>query len=485
MFSSIRTRLTAWYVGILFLVLAVFGVCVYFMTADRLYRTLDRRLAGVAHVMASSLEHEIEEHQGQAAGETMFRGVLSTVHQETFPDSAIAVCENGRIVARKVAADGKDALTSNADCRARDGYTSQSGWRVFHRSAWIHAASLRYFFVVAQRDQEVAVELLWLRRAMILAIPLALVFAAAGGWWMARKSLAPVVAMSATVDRITASSLNQRVSTPNPHDELGFLGATFNRLLDRLQRAFEQQRQFMADAAHELRTPVSIARTASQLAIEAPHRPESEYREALGTIENQMRRLSRLVQDMFLLARADSGALPLQPEPLYLDELVREVVKDATLLARRKSLVLSARGLTETPYRGDDALLRRLLLVLLDNAVKHTPEHGEIVVQLETAPSAVRIVVRDGGRGIQPADVPHIFERFYRAEKSRTRQAGEESGAGLGLAIGRTIAEAHGGTLHLLSTGPHGSAFEILLPLSKAGATSEAYGNTSAPAILS
>lgn len=282
---------------------------------------------------------------------------------------------------------------------------------------------------------------------------------------MARKSLSPVMTMSQTVDGIDPSSLERRVPTPNAHDELGRLGATFNRLLDRLERAFAQQRQFMADAAHELRTPVSIAHTAAQFALGQPHRDETEYRDLLKTIEGQTRRLGRLVQDLFLLSRANAGPLPLRRELLYLDELLMEVANQAEVLARKKNIRVLVKGLRETPFRGDDELLRRLIMVLLDNAFQHTPSRSEVVVQFQPGDSDCLIQVRDSGPGIPERDVPHIFERFYRADKSRPHDAADSGGAGLGLSIGRTIAEAHGGALDLISTGPEGSIFQISLPL--------------------
>lgn len=467
MLNSIRARLTVWHTAILSVILVLFGVVVYAAMEKSLYERLDSQLANVAEVMVSSLGHEIEEHQGQLKGEAMFNGVLTTVHEVILRDSALAVFEGGRLVARKAGDGGSDPLLSMAQLPLTSGrvFTSRAGWRSVALVAEAGPAKRKYLFLLARPEAGTQSELARLRGAIMLAIPVSLFLAALGGWWMARKSLAPVVAISEVVDRITASSLHQRVETPTPSDELGKLASTFNGLLGRLEDAFEQQRQFMADAAHELRTPVSIAHTASQIALAQSHREEAQYRDSLSTIEGQMRRLGRLVQDMFLLSRADAGPLPLNSELLYLDELIAEVVRDSGVLAKAKNIHLRAEGLQETPFRGDGVLLRRLLLVLLDNAIRHTGAAGEIVVALDDGPGECRIQIRDTGKGIADEDVPHIFERFYRGEKSHARMEREAGGAGLGLAIGRSIAKAHGGTLELLSTGPEGSVFEIALPL--------------------
>lgn len=466
MLKSIRMRLTAWHTGVLSIILACFGTLVYFTIANALYERLDSDLASAADVIASSLTHEIQENRSQAKGEAAFRTVLPGLHQVTSRDCAIAVFQGNRLVTRKFGADGQDplpVLPERTPAGVRS-YTSQAGWRVLTTAVYIHPAQRDYALMLAEPEAATIAELARLRHGILLAIPLTLLLAAFGGWWMARKSLSPVMTMSQTVDSIDSGNLERRVPTPNAHDELGRLGATFNRLLDRLERAFDQQRQFMADAAHELRTPVSIAHTAAQFALGQPHRDETEYRDLLKTVEGQTHRLGRLVQDLFLLSRANAGPLPLRRELLYLDELVTEVANQAEVLARKKNIRVVVDGLMETPFRGDDELLRRLLMVLLDNAFQHAPPGSEVAIEFKPGDSDCLIRVRDRGSGIPELDVPHIFERFYRADKSRPRDT-DSAGAGLGLSIGRTIAEAHSGSLDLISTGPEGSIFQVTLPL--------------------
>jgi signal transduction histidine kinase len=220
----------------------------------------------------------------------------------------------------------------------------------------------------------------------------------------------------------------------------------------------------MADASHELRTPLSVVRTAAQVTLQKPERSDSEYRDALALIEQQAGRLSRIVEDMFALTRADMNQLPLDIGELYLDEIIADTTRAARILAQRKGVHLKAQDLPESPYRGDDRLLRQMISNLLDNAIKFTPEGGTVEVQLERVGGSYQITVSDTGCGIPDEVQARVFDRFFRADKARAGTNGS-GGAGLGLAISRSIAELHSGRLTLDSPGPGGSAFCISLPL--------------------
>ena len=303
-------------------------------------------------------------------------------------------------------------------------------------------------------------ELGFLRRALLGAFFGSLLLALAGGWWIARGALRPVGAMAAEARRATGSAPGFRLTPPNPKDELGTLASSFNGLLARLDAVLAQQKQFMADASHELRTPVSIARTALEVALGRASRPEEEYRDALRVVVGQMRRLTRVVDDLLTLARADAAGLRPEPLPLYLDELVAEVVAEAKVLAEAKSVTLGFEGSPDVEARGDERLLRQMLLNLLDNAIRHTPEGGRVQVRLAARDQAAEVAVTDGGPGIPEADRERVFERFVRLEGARSGE-----GAGLGLAIARAIAEAHRGSLRLSRSDASGSTFLARLPL--------------------
>jgi heavy metal sensor kinase len=300
------------------------------------------------------------------------------------------------------------------------------------------------------------------RRILLIAVPLGALLAGAAGWFLARKSLAPVLAMSQQAHRIGVENIEERLHVANPRDELGRLAATFNELLSRLSGAFQIQRRFMADASHELRTPISVVRTTASVVLSKSHREEAEYRGTLTIVEAQARRLTRLVEDMLRLARADAGHVVLQERPFYLDEMLLESIQAAIVLANQKEIEISIAELPEGPFHGDEDLLRQMVMNLLDNAVKYTPPRGKIRVSLASQNGHYAIRVADTGRGI-PADAQaHIFDRFYRVEEGRS----EAAGAGLGLAIARWIAEIHHGSLELESSTPEGSVFCALLPRS-------------------
>src|SRR5438067_1076238 len=296
-------------------------------------------------------------------------------------------------------------------------------------------------------------------------IPLAILLASGGGYFLARKSLAPVVAMSSQAGRIGAANLHERLAIQNEKDELGHLARSFNGLLNRLSESFDRQRRFMADASHELRTPVAILRGESEVALSQQARSPEEYRESLEVMHHEAERLTRIVEDLFTLTRADTGQYPLQPRDLYLDELIAECVHSARTLAQAKKISLTFDGAPESPIHADESLLRRMLLNLLDNAIKYTPSFGRITVACRRSGQEYAVSIADTGIGI-PAELgPRIFERFFRADKARSRSESDGGGAGLGLAISRWIAEAHQGRLELTCSDSTGSTFTAYLPL--------------------
>jgi hypothetical protein len=223
--------------------------------------------------------------------------------------------------------------------------------------------------------------------------------------------------MSDAARRIGAENLEQRLPVANPRDELGQLAVTFNELLSRLNAAFAQQRRFMADASHELRTPLSVMNTTAQVTLEKARRDESEYRDAIAIMAEQTRRLACIVEDMFTLARVDAGRRKLHETSFYLDELIAETVRAARVLAVRKGVTVAFAHPAETPYFGDEGLLRQMVLNLLDNAIRHTPAAGTVSLQLGRQDSSHLITVADTGAGIPVEAQPHIFERFYRWTK--------------------------------------------------------------------
>jgi heavy metal sensor kinase len=344
---------------------------------------------------------------------------------------------------------------------AADPATVESGGQPWRSSVLAHRhGAVAYQVAVAEPLAAIAAERTVLLRTLLVGIPVALGLAAAGGWWIARRALRPVSEMVAQAREITERSSGYRLSVRHPEDELGVLAAAFNELLERLDGALKAQRRFMADASHELRTPVSVVRTAAEVTLDRETRAEPEYREALGVVAEHARRLGRMVDDMLTLARADASGLQVEATDLYLDELLAECVRDAGVLARERGVLVRCANGSERPFRGDERLLRQMLMNLLDNAVRHTPRDGQVEACLSASDGVVEITVSDGGRGVPLEDRERIFERFVRVDAARSRPGG----AGLGLPIARCIAEAHWGTLSLARSGPDGSTFIARLP---------------------
>jgi len=300
-----------------------------------------------------------------------------------------------------------------------------------------------------------------------VAVPVMLVLSGLGGWFVTRHSLAPVAIMSEEARRISADNVAERLAVSNPRDELGQLATTLNGLLDRLGNALSHQREFMAEAAHQLRTPLSVARTTTQVTLGQPSRAEAEYRDAMTLIEAQMRHLSRIVDDMFRLARADAGFHGLNPQALYLNELVAEAAQAAGVLAAKKNIDVHAANAPDVPFRGDEELLRQMTLNLLENAIKYTPRGGTVEIALRPGAGEWVVEVADDGPPIPEPYREKIFERFFRVPQSGQDAEPAADGAGLGLPIARWIAESHGGSLVLAQDSARGNTFRVTLPENK------------------
>jgi heavy metal sensor kinase len=301
--------------------------------------------------------------------------------------------------------------------------------------------------------------------AFLLLVMTSLVVAILGGYALARRALHPISAFSQQAQAISAADLSARVPITNPHDELGALGTVINDLLRRLEEAFSRQRQFMADASHELRTPLAIVRNEASIALAIPDRTGADYRDALEIVGRESERLTALVEDLFLMARADGSAQPLRKELLYLDDLLRDVAHTVRSLCELRNVSVGVEAAPDAEFLGDESLLRRAVLNLVDNAIKHTPPQRTVLLRLTATPARWEVRVMDEGAGIPPQHQPFLFDRFYKGTAERTRVPTTlTSGAGLGLSIARWIAEAHGGALSLERTGGSGSTFLLSLP---------------------
>ena len=292
-----------------------------------------------------------------------------------------------------------------------------------------------------------------------IAIPVGALAAVAAGWLMVWRALRQLSQMAAQADAIDSRHLEARLPVPVPVDELRRLTVAFNGVLDRLWSSVSLQRRFMTDASHELRTPVSVARTAAQVTLSAEHRTEVEYREALGIVASQTARLTRIVDDMFLLAVSDVEGRKLLRRYVYFDEIVADCVRAASMLAVERGITLSLNAPDSLQLRGDDELLRRMVMNLLDNAIRYSPDGAAVDVTVSANSDTVSMTVDDSGPAIPEAQRDRIFERFVRLETARPT-----TGGGLGLPIARWIAEQHGGALRLESNGRGNRFIATLTP---------------------
>ena len=488
MLDSIRTRLTLWYSGVLALVIVVLCGVAYFIFWRSAVRRTDLNLVELSNSFLVTLRAELEDQTGPDVFRTAAQEAIDEHH---FRDTLYVIAEEtGRVILSSQETPSSNAqpkhprkpvlpsnsfqkfLAASVQSDRLFGHiaVTEAGYRAFAQRFSAKGRSYTLIIVQSLHPQKEMMEeagavFAWL-------IPLAILLASGGGYFLARKSLAPVVAMSSQAGRIGAANLHERLAIQNEKDELGHLARSFNGLLNRLSESFDRQRRFMADASHELRTPVAILRGESEVALSQQARSPEEYRESLEVMHHEAERLTRIVEDLFTLTRADAGQYPLQPCEFYLDELVAECVHSARTLAQAKKISLRFEGAPESPIHADESLVRRMLLNLLDNAIKYTPDFGRVTVSCQRNGKEYAVDIADTGCGI-PAELrPRIFERFFRADKARSHSENDGGGAGLGLAISRWIAEAHHGRLELTRSDSTGSTFSAYLPVDSAHSAS-------------
>jgi two-component system, OmpR family, sensor kinase len=420
---------------------------------------LDATLLWEANTAASVLEVELEEHKGDA--QAAAREVMTEMGLR---DADVAVFEGTRLPAASSGATRHVLATNVGDGRTQSGplfLTTSGSQDASRREVLVPVlrAERRYVVLAAAPLSGVEAELHALARLFFLAVPLMILAAGAGGYLLATRGLAPLVAMAGQAQHITDKNLHERLQVAGAATELSQLAGSFNGLLERLDRSFETMRRFAADASHELRTPLSVIRGEADVAL-SKQRPAEEYRESLEVVRDEARRLSRLVDDLLHLARADAGRQPVSVEEFFLNDLLADCCRSLQQTAAKKRIELICMAPAQVLFRGDQDLLRRLVVNLLDNAIRYTPDGGAVSVALENQGPDIRIVVSDTGIGIPAECAEHVFDRFYRVDQARSRGDGE---FGLGLSIAKWIAESHRGTLELSRTSELGSTFTVSL----------------------
>ena len=441
---SVRARLTLWHAGVLALIVVVLSLAIFLTVKASLYRDLDshlaRDLAAVEKTYRADPD-ELDELETQ----------VGMMHFEVVDNGSVRYRSGGWKQA------GIGVALAGASASAPRSWRSPGGrsYRVAENSgASFHAA-------VALDETPVRDTLATLAAILLTAVPVAIVLAVIGGYFLAGRILLPIGAMADKARKITAESLGERLSAGNPGDEFGRLAGVLNDALARVQASFEQLRRFTSDASHELRTPLTAMRSVGEVALQKPLDPAA-YRDVIGSMLEDVERLTRLVESLLTLTRAESGGIQPRPEAVELGSLATSVTDHLRVLAEEKDQSLRVEAAGAVTAECDPALLRQALMNLLHNAIKYTPDRGSICVRTKSiSATQSAIEVTDTGPGVPKAHRARIFDRFYRVDEGRSRDAG---GVGLGLAIARWAIEANRGTIALESEDGKGCLFRIVLP---------------------
>ena len=483
--ASTRVRLTAWYAALLVLVLLALGVSVDALARNRLMTDVDNRLESTAADIGSVIERNLAswpfstqavrfEDIVPTLGSFASRGLLIQI---TSPNGDVVRSSEYAPVDALVAASGEP---SGEPRFVSTQLTGDEARAVHFPVTLTDRDGVRWYIgavIVAERLTTMHETVASLRQILLGTSALGLALALAGGWVLAGRALRPVDRVTAAAAAIaagdgTATSLGSRLPVPPTDDELSRLSSTFNAMLDRLQASFRAQERFVGDASHELRTPLTAIRgnvdvLLRQARLGVRGLDPADLMPALDDIRGESDRMRRLLDDLLLLARADAvsgddapDSAPIRRQRVRLDEIAAEAVRSAEVLASGQLLELEAPRGVEIP--GDADRLHQLVMILLDNAIRHTPPGGHIRVAVASSVNGqARIAVRDDGEGIASEHLPHLFERFYRADGARGRSSG---GTGLGLAIAQAICRAHGGEITVSSAPDRGATFLVTLP---------------------
>ncbi len=453
---SIRFRLAASYTAVLALTFALIGIGVWIALGDSIQETADhelhRRLSEVRHYIDGFSADDLLHLEEEFREETL-------LSQST--DNIRISDPHGRWLFRTPATEHwPPPVLDTGTLPASGRFTTIRFRRELFRvlTAPVKVGTVEIGLPIDEFE-EVKSGFLWL---IAFGSPLLLVLASLGGYWMSGRALQPVDAISRAAAQIGAYALSARLPVRGVGDELDRLSGVLNDMLTRLEGSFNRITEFTADASHELRTPVAIIQTTADLMRTRPRTMEEHVR-SWSTVIAETERMARLIADLLTLARYDAGKIGLELHRMDLSEAAREAVDELRVMADAKDLRLILDAPEPCLIEGDADALRRAMCTLLDNAIKFTPDRGEIRVAVQGGEQAC-VTVSDTGPGIGPADLPLIFERFYRVSKDRSRQTG---GTGLGLSIARMIVEKHGGQIHAESTPGSGSLFTISLPSCK------------------
>ena len=464
-FKSIRSRLTAWYVTLLAIILILFSVLLNYFLAKRLHESVDNSLTVSATVVATSATMRLGNSPlpglNQLFEQFMNQGNLNKFYR-IYDGSGNVGSRSKNISASQF------PLSQPAYADALEGKNSYETFTVGGQQP-IRVITMPILFEgklinlvqVGTSLEAVQETLRNLKIFLFTAVPSVLILAALFARFMARRALKPISRIIDTAREIgQGQELSKRIPVLKIKDELGQLALTFNEMMNRLENSFAQMRQFSSDASHELRTPLTVLKGQNELILSKQRKPE-EYQEVISSNLEEINYMSKVLEDLFVLSKSDENQVNLDYKPVDLRALVEEVCKHAEILAEEKNIKIIIAFLEPIEIKGDEVRLRQMVWNVLQNGIKYTQQGGELKISLQNEVDFALLTIQDTGIGIPEEDLPLIFNRFYRVDKARTR---DEGGSGLGLSICRQIAEAHKGKIEVESKLGVGTRFKIRLP---------------------
>src|SRR5216683_1999789 len=461
--ASIRVRLTAWYTVVLFLMLVAYAAATFVAVRHEFFEQLDDQLhddfetaegfltsAGDGRVAWSGDSRHDPDNDADrgsdvwlASGEQVYRSGASA----SLPPVALA--------------------STSAQRRYESIVANGHSWRTLTGTTLVggRAVVLR----VSRAETKLRMQLWEILVVLVFGLPLIVLLAGLGGYVLARRALTPIDHLASEARRITAERLHERLSVPNQHDEIGRLAGVINDTFARLESSFEQLRRFTADASHELRTPLSVIRGIGEAGLGETRTP-AEYKEAMGSMLEEVDRLTNLVDTLLRLSHGDAGRVRLSRETIDLGQLARDVVSSLGILAEERNQRLTVEAAGGISVTADRLVLREAITNVLDNAIKYSPRASSIRIGVQADRHQVDLTVADEGPGIAVGDRQRIFDRFFRLDEARSRDHG---GAGLGLAIAKWAVEVNGGRISVENGANGGSVFRLVLPIGTTPPTSD------------
>lgn len=462
-FQSLRFRLTLWYVAILGIILCCFSGFLYLTLSRSLHQYMDAKIKGIADFVVASYTRPYSKYR---------------LNLDRIMEEATGMRPTGKFI-QILDKTGRIGLKSGSLGRFQLPVSIQSlknaskGRVTFETNRSIGTSPIRIVTVpivegrritnivqVASSLEDMEEALHTLLLILSITIPSALAVASLGGNFLANRALRPVDEVTNTARAITSYNLNKRIRIKKVKDEIGRLAETFNEMISRLDQSFKKIRRFSADVSHELKTPLTVLRGEIEVALRRGRRGD-EYRAILRSNLEEINNMTKIVDDLLLLSRADTGGVPLTKTPVDLSEFLSEIQVQSQVLTTSKSIDVYFHNNQEVRVLADPLRLKSMMLNLIENGVKYSPVGSRIDITLEKEDGLAVITVRDQGIGIPQEALPHIFDRFFRVDKARSRK---EGGSGLGLSICKWIAEAHDGDISARSQMGKGSAFMVRIP---------------------